>query len=418
MKLRQYILISFFVVFANGEIKSQDKKLISGSVLDAKTLEPLAFVTVALKQNLIGIVTNENGKFDLYIDNQLIEDTLVVHFFGYIAQKFALRAVNAPLSIQLEQSVLELKEVVVRPQKPEHYVRLAMQKTKLNYSSKPFETIAYYREKVIENKNLIKLDEGVFKTYYPNYTDTVKNQNQLLLFRRAENTSEVEFMDDERKKKAEKEKKSGKKDDKGLTIDFGKSFGGPQTILKSSNINQKSEGFLDTLQLKEYKYSFAKSSSNNNLEVMVIDFTSKGKVDHVRESGKIYIDMNSMAIIRHESNGELVIPAILQPIIFLYGIGVKNPDFTKEVVFQEINKKWYPQNIRYTIDIKLTNRHWFKANEHSNFEIEQAFAVNKTTVENIKPIPIDKRFDSKKEMGVQVQNSEGLTWDDMNIIKK
>ncbi len=128
--------------------------------------------------------------------------------------------------------------------------------------------------------------------------------------------------------------------------------------------------------------------------------------------------MNSMAIIRHESNGELVIPAILQPIIFLYGIGVKNPDFTKEVVFQEINKKWYPQNIRYTIDIKLTNRHWFKANEHSNFEIEQAFAVNKTTVENIKPIPIDKRFDSKKEMGVQVQNSEGLTWDDMNIIKK
>ena len=151
---------------------------------------------------------------------------------------------------------------------------------------------------------------------------------------------------------------------------------------------------------------------------MVIDFSSRGKVDHLRENGKIYLDAKSMAIIRFESSGEIVIPVVLRPIIFLYGIGIENPTYVKNIVFQEVSGKWYPQNFQYNIDLKLTNRHWFAPNEHSDFEIEQVFVVNKTKVEKLDPIPANKKFDSKKDMSSQVFNDDGLSWEGLNIIKR
>lgn len=86
--------------------------------------------------------------------------------------------------------------------------------------------------------------------------------------------------------------------------------------------------------------------------------------------------------------------------------------------FQEIKGKWYPKNIQNNITLKLTNRHWFKPDEHSDFEIEQMFTVNEISVEKIKSIPPSKRFDGNKEMKSQVYNDEALSWEGINIIKK
>ncbi|MBL7933942.1 MAG: carboxypeptidase-like regulatory domain-containing protein [Bacteroidia bacterium] len=397
---------------------AQNKKLITGTIVDASNNDPVSFASVSLKKQLIGTVSNDDGQFDFYIPEDLSDDSLLISFFGYKQQAIALNDIKGALNIKLKPSAFQLEEVVIRPMPPEYYIRLAMRKVKFNYADSPFETVAYYREKVLENKQLIALNEGAFKTYYPKYTDTLKNSHQLMLFRKAEKTSEVAFMSKERKKAEEKEKKTGKKEDKNIEMDLGSSFGGPESILQATNLTKKTEGSLDTTELKEYKYSFAKSSSYNNKEIMVIDFTSKGKVDHLRESGKIYLDTKSMAIIRFESSGELVIPVILRPIIFLYGIGIGNPSYVKSIAFQEVNGKWYPQNFQYNIDLKLTNRHWFSPNEHSLFEIEQVFVVNKTKVEQASPIPANKKFDSKKDMPSQVFNDDGLSWEGLNIIKR
>lgn len=412
------ITISFILSFVSLSVKAQEKLLISGVIEDAANKEPVPFASVSLKKQLIGTVSNEEGKFDFYVPAEFKDDSLLITFFGYKQQTIALHDIKGALTIKLQASSFQLEEVVIRPMPPEYYIRMAMRKVKLNYANNPFETVAYYREKVLENKQLIALNEGVFKTYYPKYTDSLKNSHQLMLFRKAEKTSEVAFMSKERKKAEEKEKKTGKKEDKNIEMDLGNSFGGPENILHSTNLTKKSEGSLDTLELKEYRYSFAKSSSYNNQEIMVIDFASKGKVDHLRESGKIYLDTKSMAIIKFESSGELVIPVLIRPIIFLYGIGIGNPAYVKTIAFQEVNGKWYPQNFQYNIDIKLTNRHWFAPNEHSDFEIEQVFVVNKTKVDQATPIPANKRFDSKKDMPSQVFNDEGLSWEGLNIIKR
>lgn len=398
---------------------TQSKQLISGTVLSASTKEPLSYATVALKKRMIGIITNEEGRFDLYIPEDTQDDTLVISYFGFKHALVALNSIHSSLEIKLQSSAVELQEVVVRPSPPEHYIRMAMRQVNENYPKTPFQTEAYYREKILENKNLIRCDEGIFKSYYPNFLDSVKSQHQLMLLRSAENTQEVAFMSKERKKKEEKNKKKGKTEDKDdLMIDLGESFGGPQDILSGVNLNKEPENYLDTNSLKRYKYSFAKSTSYNNNELMVIDFSSKGKVEHVRESGKIYIDLKSYAIVKLESSGDLVIPAIIQPILFMYGLGLRDPSFEKKMEFQEIKGKWYPKNIQNNITLKLTNRHWFKPDEHSDFEIEQMFTVNEISIEKIKSIPPSKRFNGNKEMKSQVYNDEALSWEGINIIKK
>lgn len=399
---------------------AQNKKLISGTVIDVATKEPLPYVTISLKKLLIGVVTNEDGKFDLYVPSDITGDTLFVNYLGYKHYLIDVNQVSSPVTIKLESTVVQLEEIVVRPLTPENYIQFAMRKIPKNYPSQPFQTIAYYREKTLENKALIKCDEGIFKTYNQSYTDTAKAQHQLLLFRRADNPQQVQFMRKEVKRKQTKDstRVANGKDSSSTVIDVGDSFGGPADILKSGNLNKKQEAFLDTTEFKSYKYSFAKSSSYNTNELLVIDFASKGKVNHLRESGKIYIDLNSQAIVKIEVAGDLIIPAIVRPILFFLSIGVKNPTYVKELEFQQVDGKWYPKNIHETMHIILTNNHLFRKDEYSDFEIEQFFTVNELKTNNVEIIPVEKRFKEGKDMDKQVHNDTNLSWEGLNIIKK
>lgn len=411
-------LIFFFLLGCNA-LLSQNKRLISGIIIDVKTKEPLPYVTVSLKKQLIGIVTNEEGKFDLYIPAETINDTLFVNYLGYKHFLIDILQINGPLTIALEETVVQLEEIVIRPLFPENYILMAMRKIKENYPKEPFQSVAYYREKTLENKNLIKSDEGVFKTFYPSYIDSSQTQHQLMLFRRGDSLHKMTFMARETENKLKKDSVNGAngKESK-VTLDVGDTFGGPADILKSSNITKKQEAFLDTLQLKKYKYSFAKSSSYNTDELMVIDFSSRGKVNHVREEGKLYIDLVSLAIVKIEVSGALIIPAIVKPLFFFLSIGIKNPKFQKKSEFQLVDGKWHPKNIQNTIAIILTNNHLFRKDERSEFEIEQFFTVNALNTQNVSEIALEKRFKEGKEMQKQVFNDDGLKWEGLNIIKK
>lgn len=416
---RLLTITGLLVIFYPLHSQESSFKTISGHIVDSKSGEDLPFVSVSLKKQHLGLLSNDEGRFDLIVPENGVEDTLLINYLGYQHQLIALKNIATNINIKLIESAIDLKEVEIRPWAADHYVRMAMRAIPKNYPKEPFVTEAYYLEKLLENKNVIRYDEGIFKTYYPNYLDTTKRQNQLLLYNRIDNPAEIEFMAKEKKKKQEKNKRKGKDTThtSGVNIDLGESFGGPEAVLKSSDITKKSENFLDTTKLKSYRYEFAKSTTYNNSELMVIHFESKGKVDHTRESGKIYIDVASLAIVRIESAGTMVIPAYIKPILFLYGIGIDNPTYTSRTEYSQINGKWYPNYVQYFIEIHLINRHLFSPNEHSRFEIEQLFSVNKTKTNVNLPIPKEKRFVSTKDMKSQVHNDDNLKWEEINIIK-
>jgi hypothetical protein len=413
-------------------------KHIPGTVTDAITNKPLPYTTVGLKKSLVGVVTNEQGEFDLYLPENSDSDTILVNAFGYRRQAIPVAKVYPGLNIRMPLAAFEIEEVKVKPQPPEFYIRESMRRVKMNYPSEPFNSIAYYREKITENGDFLQFDEAVFKTFCPNYLDTVKNQDQLMLYRKADNIKEMQFMRREIEKAVEKDRKQEEKDrkkaikkgqvpkqdtakkkEKETNFSIGENnFGGPEVALKTSRMGQKFWGFLDTNQLDEYRYSWGERTVFGNHTLMVINFASRGKVNHLRESGFIYMDEQSFAIVRVENTGDVVIPVVARPFIFMFGFGVENPEYSRNLEFREVNGKWYPQKIQYHVEAKVVKRYWFEPNDHAHFEIDQIFAVNKLIVDNPLPIPLSKRFSSKKKMVEQVYNDDNLNWGQMNMIKR
>lgn len=405
-----YLSAIFFLV---ATITLGQQKMISGNIIDAGNHEPMAFVTIALKKQLIGTISNESGSFDLFIPVEVTDDTLIISSLGYKTVSFNINTIKSPLSVLLYSNVVDVKEIRIRPLPPTYYINLAMSKIKVNYPDKPFETEAYYREKILENKNLVDYNEAIFKSYYPNYQDTAsRNQHQLLLYNQPEERRKIEFMKERQEKK---NKKNGEHNKDSLS--FGKIGGGPESILKLDIVRDK-ESFLDSTTFKYFEYSFAPSTTYEDKELMVIEFKSRRTLDHIKMDGKVYIDVESNAIVKIEYVGRFIVPILIQPILFLYGFDVDDPLISKKLAYQHVGNKWYPKNIQVNVTAYLTKKHWFKPNEHSYFELEGIFTTNKLKTDNILPIPATKRFKTDKKLKEQVYNDEGITWSGINIIKK
>ena len=417
-----FTLIHLSVFIPGNTIYAQDQKVIIGSVIDANTKEVLPFTSITLKKSLIGTATNEDGIFEIKFSSEIIGDSLFVALLGYKSNTQPLNAIKDTILIALQKSEIELKEIVVRPLPPTYYIKQAMKNLKETNPKDPFQTEAYYREIVMENDNYIVSNEAVFKSYYPNFQDTIKNQHQVLLYRKANEIKEMSFMKERREKKVAKKQAQAKKKGKVLTDEERKglaaNFGGLEQILKQADLSKSEDEYLDSTSFKHYNYNFASSSSYDNKILLVIDFKSKGNINHVRQSGKIYIDIASNAIVKVEEYGDFVIPIALRPILFLYGFSIDKPKYESIKLFQCVNTRWYPKNVYFNMSADFTKTHWFEPDEHSSFSIEGVFNVNKIKINGTQPITKEKRFVPSKKIEPQVFNDEKINWSDVNIIKK
>lgn len=423
------ILIGSLLSFMLTPAIAQKDRMITGNITDALNNQAMPFVTVALKESLIGTISNENGGFDLLVPDSITNDVLLVTIIGYQPAEFPLTQITSPLVVKLQPVMMEMKEVIVKPQPPTYYIIQAMRSLKNNYPSQPFETQAYYRENINENDGFLRSAEGVFKTYYPGFQDSVKNQHQLILFRKAETLAELAFMKKEREKDAAKEKKKEakavkkgkevkKKESDGDSLKIGEMFGGPETLLRMADLFRNADNCIDTTMLNEYNYTFEKSSSYNSRELMVINFKSKGKVERARESGKIYLDLASNAIVKIESQGTWIIPTLLRPVLFVMGIGVENPKFRSSLEFQKVKDHWYPRNMQFNMDLNVEKKRMFAANDNSNFKIFGILTVTRIDTASPQPVEKAKRYSSKKKPEEQVFNDAGLSWEQINVIKR
>lgn len=110
-KARQLIL--FFLVIVPSVLSAQ-KTIVSGSIVDASTGQPLSFVNIAFTHSTVGTISDFNGQF--YVETMHATDTLVASSLGY-------KSIKIPVKIGKEQSMflamepvsLAIEEVVVTP---------------------------------------------------------------------------------------------------------------------------------------------------------------------------------------------------------------------------------------------------------------------------------------------------------------
>ena len=399
---------------------AQDNSVITGQIINGEDKEPLPFASIRLKNHPIGTISNENGDFDFYIPKSKRNDTISISFIGFNSYEVPLINIDRELIIVLTPSSNVLDEVILTEKDPLDYIKKALERLSENYPQNEYQSIAYYREKFIENGAVINKEEGVFKTYYPKSVDSAKNQHQLLLYKPEENPQQFQFMREWFEEKQDKRKKKAIKkgedfDEEEFDSDMDMDLGGPESVI-DLDINNDRDNYLNPKHFKKYEYSFGDETSLNGERLVTINFKAKRTIDHIKDSGKILINAEDYAIVSIEQKGKFSIPFIVKPILFVIGLKIESPTFKTAISYQKYKDKWYPQLFRWDAKVKLTKKHTFDPNENSDINIGQVFFINQ--LDSIAtPIKEEHLFDEEEDMGEQVFNDIDLQWGELNIIK-
>ncbi len=427
-RLMQKLITPYFVFFIliYSSAFSQNKSVVSGVITNKEDNLPLPFASVTLKNYPMGTLSNENGEFDFYIPDSKRNDTIQISFIGFNNYELPITSALSELKIELQPSNEVLDEVILSKLSPLDYIKNALENIDKNYQQDPFQTIAYYREKLIENNQTISKKEGVFKTHYTATGDSSKNQHQLLLYKPTENLQNFQFMrkwidkriEKETKKAKKKAKKKGEIFEDDFDFDRDMNMGGPETIINMADIRNGSSNnnFLNPKHFKKYEYTFGDEKYFNGDILVTIHYKALKKIESVKDQGTVLISKGDYAIALIEGSGVLTVPVLAKPIIFLVGLSVSNPKFRNTVSYQKYKDKWYPKLFRWDATISLKKSHLFSENEQANLKIGQVFFINQLEYVST-AIPKEKRFDSSEDMEEQVHNDINISWQGMNVIK-
>lgn len=108
--MRRWILIAvvtMFVTIANGQV------FVKGIVLDSETNKPLMGANVVVKGNILGVITDINGEFQLPVSSKIGQ--MQVSHLGFTSRSVTYRVVgnNSKIKILLKPDVQVLSGIVV-----------------------------------------------------------------------------------------------------------------------------------------------------------------------------------------------------------------------------------------------------------------------------------------------------------------
>ena len=416
-KILVSIILLAFSQFSNAQLLT-----IEGIVVDAETLNPLPFAAVGVQGSYFGTTSNSEGRFMLSVPEELRDSILFCTYMGYREFETPVKQITGKLRIEMIEDIVTLDEVEVRPWEPWDYIWNAMQKIQDNYGQKAYMSKGYYSEYISENDVFLKFTEGVVETYNPGYGADQKSQSKVLQARKRNDLGTLQFMREKLDKKWEKEKRKAQKKgeawEEGETIDediISASFGGPEEVLSSDPLRDTAS-FLDIDHRKKYRYSIAGYSRHFGEQVIIIGFSSKGKYEHQRQIGKVYISLESDAILSIEYDSEFVIPALAKPVLFLMGLSITNLEMHATIHYRPIHDSWYLNSFSVDGGAQLTKKKIFSKNERSRFDVEMALVVNEYDLEDVAEIPEEERIDNDKPLEEQVE-ADPEFWESYHVAR-
>jgi hypothetical protein len=89
---------------------------LSGTILDKKTQQPIEYANIGLYEKGVGTVCNAQGKFELIVPNDLINNSLVVSHVGYENTTLPITEFNnhfSELRIELNPAIITLPEITI-----------------------------------------------------------------------------------------------------------------------------------------------------------------------------------------------------------------------------------------------------------------------------------------------------------------
>lgn len=419
LSVRNIIGIVLIFLVSTHDLYGQ-QVVIEGTVVDAESGQPLAFATIGIRGTSLGTATNSEGNFIISIPAGLEDSVLFCSYMGYKNFELQVKKAVGRQLVRLDKDTFTLDEVEIRPWQPWDYIWNAMQKIPENYPEQPFMTRGYYSEYMSENDVFLKFTEGVIETYNPAYGSDEKSQSRVIKARRGDDLGMLQFMRKKLEKKYARQKrkasKKGEEWEQKETIDeeiISASFGGPEEIISADPLRDTA-AFLNPEFQKKFRYEIDGYTRYFGEQIIIIGFDTKGKYDHQRMTGKIYISLESDAIIAIEYDSELVIPAAVRPLIFVFGFGITNPEIHAMVHYKQVGGRWLLNDISIEGGTRLTDKKMFKKNDRSEFYIEMALINNQFDMQDVHQIAEDQRIDGDKPLEEQVEADPDF-WQDFKV---
>jgi hypothetical protein len=252
-------------------------KAFSGKIIDAVNNRSLPFATVEAVGNNIATVTNIDGEFIIKIPRDANVTQLKISYIGYGNKNVPLGEFrdNRTLTILMEPKSIQLQEITVRPEDALNLIMDALTYIKDNYSVEPMMMRGFYRETIEKGRNYVSISEAVVDIFKGGYSNSYQ-MDQVKLFK-GRKSADVEKMD---------------------TVLF-KLQGGPTTAMLLDVV--KNPYILLSDQYSDiYDFALVDVITIDDRLHYVVTFKQKPYIEDPYYQGKLYVDMEKLAITEAE----------------------------------------------------------------------------------------------------------------------
>jgi len=334
---------------------------VKGIVVDTETGVPLIFATVALQNSNVATVTNLDGEFLLKIDKEAVNPNIEITYIGYnnkVIPLSDLRLDGRDNRLELTQATIPIREVVIRPIKPEEIINTVIRSISKNYTDVPNLMTSFYRETIRRNRNYVSIAEAVVEILKAPYSNEFRFDMSRVY--KGRKNVEVSRLD---------------------TVLF-KLQGGPVSTLQLDLIKNPYT-ILTYDAMKSYNYKLESIIVIDDRLHYVIEFYQKPEVDTPMFLGKLFVDIDTYALTEAEFSINLDdVEKASEIFIRKKPLGMKvTPEMASyRVKFREQDGKWYFAYGRAEVRFKCD---WQKKLFNTSYTTMSEIAVTDRTEEEV-----------------------------------
>jgi hypothetical protein len=369
---------------------------VKGIVIDSKTRRPLPYSNVFLINKSTGTISNMGGRFELKISSSEPDDTLGVSFIGYKQYKMPVSSLDTGLIIiRLSSRKVQIREVIVKPMDPIYILTKAIEAIPYNYDRKPAVFTAFFRESTQQDNTDISLSEAVINIFKESYTSLRDDQIKIFKGRKGSNTGEKEF------------------------VDFIVQGGLYNTL--QLDIVKNLPTFLDADYFALYEYQLERIITHFDRPTYIISFDQREGVKYPCYKGRVYIDVESLAIVGASfqlSEKGMSYATGIYVKKTPKRLGVKPLSARYEVFYRSYHGKWNLSNVRSDIMIRVRRKKNKQQDRfNSDFESTSEFVITNKDTANIARFRFAEISKPRDVLVDQIGETDQEFWGSENVIK-
>lgn len=194
--MQRLLILLGFILFSPSSGFAQ--KLVSGTIIDSKTKEPLSAAHVIIKGTYQGTIANADGEYSLRVDT--FPATIVVRFLGYESLEQQVTAsFEGSLDFELNEAFLELGEITVTGEDPAISIMKEVIKRKQIWRAKldTYKVDAYTRQQILKDTAIVSITESISEAFWDRKRGTrevLKSKRQTANIEGSDNFAGVSYL--------------------------------------------------------------------------------------------------------------------------------------------------------------------------------------------------------------------------------